>query len=154
MKQEGSASGVDNAEHMQGTVKLAGNNGANMEDNVQQIELQRHSKILCRNRKDFDDDQGRFLSPWRINQSSSDTFCADEGRTNASTSASNSSESFDCCFTLQWTTSKPFSNGVWTSDATFTGMHVPGEVTLFFPCTTFIGNSTVAEIETLLTQVL
>lgn len=152
-KREGTASEVGNGVHVHETVQDKGATDAQQQQNVQHDDLKQQPKFLYRRRQDFDDDQGRFLSPWRMKYSQSNPFCKETSGETADTSKIDTSESFDCCFTLQWTSSKPLSKTVWTTDATFTGSHVLGDVTLFFPCTTFIGNSTVTEIETLLTQV-
>ena len=152
--QKGSASEVGSGAGVHETVQHDGATDAHDHRQMQNIEQRQQPAFLYRKRQDFDDDQGRFLSPWRINQSNSTAFCKTAGETKAGNSTIHISESFDCCFTLQWSSSKPLSNALWTTDATFTGSHVLGDVTLFFPCTTFIGNSTVAEIETLLGQVL
>lgn len=45
-----------------------------------------------------------------------------------------SSGTNECCFTLQWSACKPLSSAVWSSDATYTGMQVVGDMTIFSSC--------------------
>lgn len=99
----------------------------------------RETVVYYRKRENYDETQGRYLSPWRTSIIRSPFFsefneCIDDTRFTDST------------FTVQWTSAPPLSNKLWTSDATFFGTSVMGEVTIFFPSVTFFGSSTVIEL--------
>ena len=100
--------------------------------------------VYCRVRENYDEAQGRYLSPWRKHVIPLPCFSAPTKHINTVSSFS------DSTFSVQWNPCKQLSAKQWTSDATFFGLDVMGEVTLFFPSVTFFGACTVREIGNLL----
>lgn len=105
--------------------------------------------IFYRIRRNYDQSQGRYLSPWRRKTVRLRPFRP------SSTSGSTDSDCSigvdgDNTFSVQWTQLTPLSAAAWTSDARYFGEHVLGELSIFFPSITFFGHSTILEIEELL----
>ncbi len=113
--------------------------------------------VLYRHRKNYDASQGRFISPWLARRVSWTHFSPESdtekpaSTPSSSTTTSNSTGDSDATFCAEWTRFTQFPKSAWTSDATYTGYYVMGQLTAFFPAVTFFGPSTVAEIETLMT---
>ena len=104
--------------------------------------------VFFRRRQNFDDAQGRYLSPWK-----SLYFNLDDPVTNPTKSTATESKSLntslDSLFSIQWSQCKPLPSTMWTSDATFLGLNILGDLTVFFPAITFFGSSTIKEVQQL-----
>lgn len=109
--------------------------------------------LLYRCRKDFDEVEGRFMSPWRAKKLQwgvfSPSMASSSPTSNVDLFYSHTDDTLDNCFTLQWTPCQPLPKSLWSADATFTGMQVVGDITIFFSTFTFVGSSTMNEISTL-----
>lgn len=106
--------------------------------------------IFYRIRRNYDQSQGRYLSPWRISTVNFRTFVSSSTSGSSENNNSNSGPDSDTTFSVQWTQSAPLSATAWTSDARYFGEHVLGELSIFFPSVTFFGDSTIREIDGLL----
>lgn len=123
----------------------------------------KNNVVLYRFRQNFNEAQGRYISPWRSRQipwnslletisnsadaqSSSNLTSSTEPTTHTSTSTSGC----DSTFSVEWSKCAPLPGSIWTEDACFMGLKVMGQITVFFPVVTFYGASTVAEIRNLL----
>ena len=100
--------------------------------------------ILYRVRQNYDEAQGRYLSPWKLLHLHLPVFST------SSTVGKDKYREEDCTFSLQWTAAAPLSSSMWTTDATFMGLQVLGDVTSFLPCITFFGPSTIDEVQKLI----
>ena len=104
--------------------------------------------LFFRFRENYDEAQGRFLSPWKATTLQNSCFSAD------STIGAEQSCPDDSTFSLEWSSVAPVPKSVWTSDAVYFGEQVLGTVTAFFPSVTFFGEATTREIETLISEYL
>lgn len=100
--------------------------------------------VLFRERRNYDPVQGRYLSAWKMLHLRLRCFHT------SSTVGTEQYRSNDSTFSVQWTQLPVLSPSSWTSDGRFFGQHVLGELNVFFPCVTFVGETTIAEIQTLL----
>lgn len=117
--------------------------------------------VLFRYRENYDEAQGRFVSPWRAQTITWSSFTNTSPSTSSyntvpsvstTTSSSSITSTTDCdsTFSVEWSRSAALSSKNWTDDATFFGRKVMGSITVFFPIVTFFGASTLAEIDNLL----
>lgn len=138
-----------------------GTSTASILPNSTEIAAHRVDTVLFRYRENYDDAQGRFLSPWR-----SKTIIWNVFPHSTSTVSSKKSdpalqyvkqgsfkEEGDSCFSIEWRIIKSLPSSMWTSDAKFSGLYVLGEIYSFFPTVTFFGSSTSTEILNLLSEV-
>ncbi|MEM8863859.1 MAG: hypothetical protein AAGD96_36585, partial [Chloroflexota bacterium] len=95
--------------------------------------------------------------PWRaknITWSTFDSLIEKEPAAGPSSqkysSTSTSPPDTESTFSIEWSPCKAIPSTLWTEDASFTGVHVLGQITAFFPSITFFGPSTLSELEQLL----
>lgn len=100
--------------------------------------------IFYRTRVNYDESQGRYLSPWKATYLSLPFFKL------SSTTEYEGYHKEDSTFSFVWTRSIPISPFQWSVDATFMGLQVVGELSIFLPSLTFFGSSTISEIKDLL----
>ena len=121
-------------------------------DNVEHSSVgakQSKQVVFYRCRLNYDESQGKYLSPWKalnLDISSVMPMNQDEHRGHET-----DTESF---FSVQWSQCRPISSTLWTTDATFLGVQVLGDITSFFPSVTFFGASTIREVERLISDYL
>lgn len=99
--------------------------------------------VLYRSRENYSDAQGKYLSPWKK------TIIESPPLTEAKNSTTAISTFKESLYSVQWTPLPQVHSTLWTSDATYFGDDVMGEVTIFFPAVTFFGSSTIEEIRIL-----
>lgn len=117
--------------------------------NVYQREVPSGSDTLFyRFRENYDHAQGRFLSPWKAVMM--DNTCYNS----SSTVGTERSTTDDSTFSIEWYQNPLPRHCTWTSDASYFGQQVLGQVTSFFPCITFFGDATISEIRTLINNYL
>ncbi len=104
--------------------------------------------MFYRFRENYDEGQGRYLSPWKAVLVPNNCFKA------SSTTGLEQSSTDDSTFSIEWSRSSQITSSTWTSDALFTGQYVLGEIMAFFPTVTFFGISTVREIDSLISDYL
>lgn len=103
--------------------------------------------VLYRCRVNYDESQGRYLSPWKVLQISIPLIFGVDVKPEDSSATTTQQES---SFTIQWSQCRTIPTSMWTTDARFTGLHVLGDISTFSPTLTFFGSSTIKEIKQLL----
>lgn len=104
--------------------------------------------LFYRFRENYDDAQGRFLSPWKA--AIIDNSCFQS----SSTIGTEELNSDDSTFSVEWCQNTLTRHNTWTSDASYFGQQVLGHLTAFFPCITFFGDATISEIQNLIKNYL
>ena len=104
----------------------------------------RKTTVYYRSRENYNEVQGRYLSQWNKMIIKSSFLSPSDTSTNSTISTFTES-----MFSIQWSPLPPLPPKIWTSDATFVGPDVMGEVSIFFPSVTFFGSSISNEIRSL-----
>lgn len=104
--------------------------------------------LFYRFRENYDDAQGRFLSHWKA--ALIDNTCFQS----SSTIGTEGITSDDSTFSVEWCQNPLARHSTWTSDASYFGHQVLGQLTSFFPSITFFGDATISEIQTLINNYL
>ena len=114
--------------------------------------------VLYRYRQNFDESQGRFVSPWRVRRVTwgeldwKNTSQSIHGSSTPVLASNENPSDSDQTFSVQWCRSTPLPSSQWTEDATYMGSQVIGDITAFFPTVLFFGPSTLAEVDALISK--
>lgn len=92
--------------------------------------------VFYRYRQNYDESQGRFLSPWRARHV---TWAYFEPVSTSTDTASSDNLEDDATFSVQWSRCPTLPQKQWIDDATYLGTEVIGEITAFFPSIFFFG---------------
>lgn len=104
--------------------------------------------LFYRFRENYDDAQGRFLSPWKAVLFDNTCFRS------SSAISTEGSTTDDSTFSIEWCQNPEVRHSTWTSDASYFGQQVLGQLTSFFPSITFFGDVTISEIHSLINNYL